>query len=168
MKRLLTLLLLWPSLAFAQTKFVMVDVGEGQAVFFQRSEKAILIDAGPVTKAPLVLARLKAHGVKDLQIMVLTHPHPDHASGYFRLKEAFPRAMIYHNCKELGTGERVPFMRWLLDDLKNNPNAKCLGQGQILKWQGIDFTALWPPKKRQRQIKEQSIVLLAKIGKVKP
>ncbi|MDX2470224.1 MAG: MBL fold metallo-hydrolase [SAR324 cluster bacterium] len=158
--------LLWPSLVFAQTKFVMVDVGEGQTVFFQVGPKAILIDPGPVNKASLVLERLKAHGVVDLQVVVVTHPHPDHASAYFRIKEAFPKAKIYHNCIQLQEGQRVPVMRWLVDDLAKNKNAACLGQGQKFVWQGFHFSALWPPKAPQRHINDHSIVLFAQFNGV--
>ena len=120
-----------------------------------------------MSKAPLLLQRLKAHGVSDLQIMIVTHLHPDHASAYFRIKEAYPNVTVYHGCKSVREGKRTPIIRWLQDDLKSNPNGHCLEKGQKINWLGLQFQSLWPSKGHQRHLNDDSIVLFGQVGAVK-
>ncbi|MEX0620771.1 MAG: MBL fold metallo-hydrolase [Solirubrobacterales bacterium] len=57
--------------------------------------KMCLIDPGPANTAVNVIAALEALGVAELDSIVLTHVHFDHAGGTGRLAGRFPDATIY-------------------------------------------------------------------------
>lgn len=62
----------------ARTTLTFLDVGEGAATLLQvRSGPTVLVDAGP---APLART-LRAHGVRRLDLLILSHGHADHVAG---------------------------------------------------------------------------------------
>lgn len=54
----------------------------------------ILIDCGPASSSAAVDAALTAHGVEDLEWILFTHIHLDHAGGAGQVARRFPRARI--------------------------------------------------------------------------
>jgi competence protein ComEC len=83
-----------------------LDVGEGAATLVQIPDgPTILIDAGPL---PLG-ATLRAHGVKKIDLLVLSHGHADHVAGLADVIGRFP----------IGTAllPRPPTPSTTLDDL---------------------------------------------------
>ena len=63
------------------------NVGEGQAVLLQRGEHAVLVDTGHAGQTGSIIKRMHALGIHTLDYLFLTHLHPDHASGLFRVQE---------------------------------------------------------------------------------
>lgn len=58
---------------------VFLDVGQGDSILVMGTGFTMLIDGGP---DPLVLAdKLRAYGVRELDLLVITHPHADHVRG---------------------------------------------------------------------------------------
>lgn len=59
---------------------VVLDVGQGDAILIHGGDdRYALVDGGP--DELVLLDRLRAYGVDDLDLLVLTHVHADHASG---------------------------------------------------------------------------------------
>jgi competence protein ComEC len=57
----------------------VLDVGQGDAILIRDGGQAVLVDTGP---DPVVLRQALARaGVRDLDGVVLTHPHADHVGG---------------------------------------------------------------------------------------
>lgn len=87
---------LWPKPAL----FVMLDVGQGDALFFRSSSgRVLLVDGGgPIGEGEsgdflgnLVLRPfLAAAGVKRIDAMLVTHPDQDHYLGFEPLLDFFP------------------------------------------------------------------------------
>ncbi|MCL5772776.1 MAG: DNA internalization-related competence protein ComEC/Rec2 [Firmicutes bacterium] len=81
-----------------------LNVGEGECAFLSLpGGEKVLIDAGPVyhvkTKdidygKKVVVPYLKRKGVKRLDLVVITHPHSDHAGGMRKVLENFPAGLI--------------------------------------------------------------------------
>ena len=61
-------------------------VGEGP--------RRVCIDCGPASSGDAVMAGLATHGVEDLEWLLLTHVHLDHAGGAGRLAREFPTMRI--------------------------------------------------------------------------
>ncbi len=57
--------------------------------------KPALIDPGPANTADHLIAELSAMGITELDSIVLTHIHFDHAAGTSKLAERFPEATVY-------------------------------------------------------------------------
>lgn len=58
---------------------IALDVGQGDALLVRSGERNLLVDGGP--SASLLLPMLADRGVRRLDIVLLTHAHPDHCAG---------------------------------------------------------------------------------------
>ncbi|KAA3657677.1 MAG: MBL fold metallo-hydrolase, partial [Calditrichaeota bacterium] len=69
----------------------MFDVGQGDATLLQFPDrKSMLIDAGPVFPGydpgeEVILPYLQENGIRQLDLIVVTHPHLDHFGGFLTL-----------------------------------------------------------------------------------
>lgn len=59
---------------------LLPDVGQGHGVALVQGDRAVVVDAGPPDQKALDQA-LKAQGVREIEILVLTHPDLDHCGG---------------------------------------------------------------------------------------
>lgn len=55
-----------------------IDVGQGDSTLFQTSKGSILVDCGESEYGEVVVAYLKAQGIKELEYFIITHPDSDH------------------------------------------------------------------------------------------
>lgn len=87
--RLLLLALLLPVVtpAAAQTEVRFLDVGQGDAVLIRSQGKTALIDTGPAND---LAGKLRGLGVRQIDLLVITHPHLDHLGGADAVIGAFP------------------------------------------------------------------------------
>jgi glyoxylase-like metal-dependent hydrolase (beta-lactamase superfamily II) len=60
-----------------------------------RGETALVVDPGPASTIPHLVAELKRRSVLRLDAILLTHIHIDHAGGTGDLLEAFPETPVY-------------------------------------------------------------------------
>jgi len=143
----------------APFRLIALDVGEGQSILLQRGQHGVLIDTGHAGKARHVLQQLKAYGVTQLDYLVLTHLHPDHASGYFRIREAFPNLpTLVHNLSFANTS--VPDMvRWVAEALESDPYREQFREGNLLNWQGLVLKPLWPQHSYGDNMNDNSLVI---------
>jgi len=143
----------------APFRLIALDVGEGQSILLQRGQHGVLIDTGHAGKARQVLQQLETYGVTQLDYLVLTHLHPDHASGYFRIREAYPSLpTLVHNLSFTDTG--VPDMvRWVAEALEIDPHRRQFRQGDQLNWQGVVIKSLWPQDSTGANMNDSSIVI---------
>jgi len=140
-------------------RLIALDVGEGQSILLQRGRRGVLIDTGHAGKAQMVLQRLQTYGVSQLDYLVLTHLHPDHASGYFRIREAFPHLpTLAHDLPFTDT--QVPDMtRWVADALANDPYRRQFRGGDQFDWQGLVIKSLWPQDPSGTDLNDSSLVV---------
>lgn len=80
------------------THVVVFDVGQGDAVLIRTaSGDDILIDGGPDDRVVDKLAAYLPPGDRDLELVVLTHPHADHLVGLLAVLERFSVRRIVHS-----------------------------------------------------------------------
>ncbi|WP_456415655.1 ComEC/Rec2 family competence protein [Thiolapillus sp.] len=144
----------------AEPRLVMLDVGEGQALLLQQGARGVLIDTGHPGVSRRLLARLGALGVKRLDYLILTHLHPDHAGGYFRLREAFPRTPVLYSGHPLPADVRPDLVRWVNDALAQDAHRRLLRAGEDISWQGMHIEVLWPEAFSGDNLNRHSLVLL--------
>ena len=95
---LLCLPLFWPPTALppvGQAQVWLLDVGQGLAVLVRTREHALLYDAGPAVPgfdsgARIVLPSLRYLGVRQLDLLLLSHADRDHTGGAQALLDALP------------------------------------------------------------------------------
>src|SRR5690606_16752620 len=93
-----------------------------------RGEKGtFLVDPGPLSTIPRLLADLGRLGVKRLDYVLLTHIHIDHAGGAGALLAAYPGARVI--CHPEGSGHLVnPERLWQGSRKVLGPLAEAYGE----------------------------------------
>jgi competence protein ComEC len=77
-------------------KVHFIDVGQGDAILIQTPlGQNMLVDAGDNDYGSLVVNYLISQGIKDLDVVVGTHPHADHIGGLDTVLNRFPVKNIY-------------------------------------------------------------------------
>lgn len=68
----------------------VIDVGKADSIYIRCKDKNILIDAGERDIYKTVNEYLRKNNVKELDLLVATHPHSDHIGGIPAVIEEFP------------------------------------------------------------------------------
>jgi len=119
-----------------------LNVGQGDCEWIKTPDgQDILIDAGKEVAGPIVLTYLQSHGVKDLEVVVLTHPDDDHVGGLVRVLQDLPvKEVVYSGQPSSGD---------LYDKFTQAISAKAIPTvvaraGQTFAWGPVSATVLNP------------------------
>ncbi|MDW5563509.1 MAG: ComEC/Rec2 family competence protein [Methanomassiliicoccus sp.] len=75
-----------------------IDVGQGDAELIKTAEgRNVLIDAGPSSAGPTLVAFLRSHNATILDAFVLTHPDADHIGGAKDVLDACTVLAVYQS-----------------------------------------------------------------------
>lgn len=129
--------LLFPSrdeLAQGEAELVLIDVGQGLSALVRTREHAVLVDAGPGFSSgydagrSAVLPTLRALGVSQLDVLIVSHGDNDHAGGAAAVKRAYAPSQVLVSREKPEAGERPceAGSRWNFD--------------------GVSFELLHPPE----------------------
>jgi len=90
-----------PYLSHDKFKVTFLDVGQGDAALVELpDQKVMLIDAGPEKSESgrrVIAPYLWANGIRRIDYLVSTHPHPDHFGGFPYLMDNFKIGEIWLN-----------------------------------------------------------------------
>ncbi|WP_181296713.1 DNA internalization-related competence protein ComEC/Rec2 [Pseudomonas sp. Q2-TVG4-2] len=118
--------------AAGQAEVWVFDVGQGLAVLVRTHEHALLYDAGPRygdfdIGERVVFPSLRALGIADLDMLLLSHADSDHAGGAQAIQRQMPAARVLS-----GEPGRLPA----------SLNAEACRSGASWEWDRVSFT-LW-------------------------
>lgn len=149
-------------MAAADLLLVVFDVGMGQSVLLVDNDHGMLIDTGLARYVPHVLEHMRFHGVRELDYLVLTHLHPDHAAGYFGLRKVWSKTSVFYNCHDLEGIESSSRELILKIDaaLKQDPLRSCFLTWDSLQWRGHLLQVLWPETTEGKDLNNNSLLLL--------
>lgn len=71
-----------------------LDVGQGDSTLIKTPKENILIDGGEVGQGEIVAGYLKEQGVRQIDILLSTHPHSDHIGGLQYILSEIPVKMV--------------------------------------------------------------------------
>ncbi len=148
----------------ATLRIVVIDVGQGASVLLQRERHGILIDTGVPTSTAHVLERMAAYGVGTLDYLILTHLHPDHAGGYFRIRKAFPEAVVVDNNHPLSPRAQPFVIHLYADALRRDPRRRIMNAPDEIIWRGVTIKAIWPFRFFSQNLNRFSLVLSVEFG----
>jgi len=76
----------------------MLNVGQGDAILIETPEQTVLVDTSDVDERDKLAKELKKANVKNIDKVILTHPHADHIGGMDVLFDGgYKIGMIYDN-----------------------------------------------------------------------
>lgn len=104
----------WPLLCFMalffsqntspKFQFILLDVGQGQAIFLQHQQYHMMIDTGGHYREDefsigeqIILPFLSAQQATTLDILLLSHLDHDHSGAYFKIKDQLQVKQLYAN-----------------------------------------------------------------------
>lgn len=125
-------------------KIHFIDVEEGESVLVQTPEgKNVLIDAGNLITGFNVVKYLESAGVKYLDHLIFTHPHPDHIGGAFFIAQMMDVGSVYDNGQPF---DDTDILRWYSTLIRSKENYEKLRMGDTLTLDDVRLRVLWPPK----------------------
>lgn len=123
-------------------RFIAIDVGQGDAILIQTPDhQDILIDGGPSTAVVEKLGKFLVPGNRDIELMVLTHPHADHVNGLVAVTEQFTvRAVLLTNVRY----RQIAYEAWIdqLEKQKTIRHIAVSGRRFMIGQAALDI--LWP------------------------
>jgi competence protein ComEC len=114
-------------------------VGQGDATLVQHEGAAVLVDTGP-PDGP-ILARLRAAGVRALDVLVVTHAQADHEGGASAVLSRYPVRLVLDG----GDGAATPAHR-AIDAVATRRGVRVVAPdaGQRIRAGPIELDVLWP------------------------
>jgi competence protein ComEC len=116
----------------------VLDVGQGLAVHVQTAGRDLLYDAGPAYSADadagdrLIVPYLRAIGVRELDVLMISHQDKDHEGGAGAVAAALPVRLL---------SSSLPDIHPLRGSVTTD--ERCL-DGQRWEWDGVRFEVLHP------------------------
>ncbi|MBA3033522.1 MAG: DNA internalization-related competence protein ComEC/Rec2 [Gammaproteobacteria bacterium] len=121
----------------------VLDVGQGQALHVQTATHDLIFDTGPGFTADadsgnrILVPYLRATGVQQLDMLMVSHSDMDHAGGAASLMAAVPIGGFVSSLPEL----HPLWQKSALDGWRNE--RRCL-DGDAWEWDGVRFRVLHP------------------------
>ncbi|MFC1949519.1 DNA internalization-related competence protein ComEC/Rec2 [Chloroflexota bacterium] len=82
-----------------------LDVGEGDAILIQKGSQQILVDGGPSPRAiALALSEEMPFWDRTIDLVILTHPHADHATGLLEVLNRYEVKQVLFPALEYESG----------------------------------------------------------------
>ncbi|HKQ30110.1 MAG TPA: DNA internalization-related competence protein ComEC/Rec2, partial [Burkholderiales bacterium] len=127
--------------------FGMLDVGQGLAAVLRTQHHTLVYDTGPRfsdsfdTGEAAVVPYVYSQGLRDIDLLVVSHADNDHRGGAESVLRAFPRARVLSSAPDL------PF-----------PNDACVS-GAAWRWDDVEFEILHPANAERDRHNNSSCVL---------
>ncbi len=128
-------------------KVTLIDVGQGDAILVEfPGRKTMLVDGGGFPDSPfdvgekVVSPVLWRKGIRRLDVLVLTHPHPDHLAGLAAVAGNFAVGEFW----EADPAPDDPAYAELLKRLPRSAIRRCLSRGFRWRTGGVTVEALHP------------------------
>ena len=139
-----------------------LDVGQGDSVLFRTDGGDILVDAGPESHQDLLCLRLEELGVRELTLMILSHPDEDHIGGADGVLAQIPTKEVWLS----GAPMENESAKRLLSVMEEKAiPTRLVRAHDALTVGGVDFRVLMPFSNQNAEGgNESSIVLTVDYG----
>ena len=146
------------------TRVYFLDVGQGDCTLFRTGGGDVLLDAGPEAAQETLCRKLRSMGVREIALLVLSHPDEDHVGGADAVLEAFPTGAILTNGATDGTESND---RLLATAARLEISVQTAAAGEQFRYGEVLFTVLSPAEGADLTAgNDASLVLRAQIGEI--
>lgn len=121
---------------------IALDVGQGDSILIQKGDYQILIDGGPDDKVIEKLGNFMPINDREIEMVILTHPHADHLNGLLTVLDRYKVDQIRMTKK---THTSVAYKEFLTKIKEKNILVKTpqAGENEVLSF-GAKMIFLWP------------------------
>ncbi|MDO5015161.1 MAG: ComEC/Rec2 family competence protein [Clostridia bacterium] len=142
-----------------------IDVGQGDCALIKCDDKYMLIDAGDSSAVSKIESHLKAVGCKELDYVIITHPHADHIGGMPQIINDFKVNNVV--IPDISS-ENLPSTKTFINTLKAIKESKA----KVFKAQDTDEfdfgnakVEIFSPKTKNDSLNNLSVVMKITYGK---
>jgi competence protein ComEC len=142
------------------------DVGEGEAIYLETpTDEKILVDTGNPISGHDVVDFLKKRGIRSLDAIFITHPHPDHMGGIFHILPRFDVGSVYDNGQPIPENPDSEIYRWYEEAVRYG-NYSAVKAGDLFQYGDVKIQVLWPRSPLSSDWNANSLVLKVVYGDV--
>ncbi|OGL47848.1 MAG: hypothetical protein A2161_19550 [Candidatus Schekmanbacteria bacterium RBG_13_48_7] len=165
---IITLVLYGVSADTQPAEIHFINVGYGDSIFIKISSGyTILIDGGYQEQGANVLKYLEQHcRKKSLDMMICTHPHPDHIGGLITIAKNYTVHSLISNM-DFTLNDQLSVLKEIVSKKNQNSQTIALTRGSVIyPVQDVKITVL-NPQKITDDLNYSSLVLMVEIFKFK-
>ncbi len=121
-----------------------IDVGQGDCVLVCTPDRhSVLVDAGDEENSDRVVSYLTKHGVRRVDLLVITHPHADHIGGLPAVLAEFGVSRVIDSGRPHGS----PVYERVLSEIERRRIEYEVAQDERSPsvCRDVEFEVLWPP-----------------------
>jgi len=141
-----------------------IDVGQADCILLLAGDTAVLIDGGNTDTSAEVVSYLRRYGVKDVDLMVNTHPHGDHIGGLPAVLSGFPVETVWTSTLNY---DSYTFDRFMNLAREQDAKIEIPTPGTVYQEDGLLLTVLGPVGTNYEDLNDTSLVLMAQFGEKK-
>lgn len=120
-----------------------LDVGQGDAILIRTPDNQdILIDGGPDNNVLLYLGQILPFWDRDIELMILTHPHDDHVAGLVDVLERYEVKQIIYEQVEYDNPNYKKFQELIVE--KNIPHRESFYGDQLELSENLYLETIYP------------------------
>lgn len=122
-----------------------LDIGQGDATLIRTPKgQDIIIDGGPDNSLSKKLGAYLPFGDRDIEMMILSHPHSDHITGLIEVLKYYTVRELITTGVYCGTSECKEFEKIIKE--KNIPVRLIEHRQEIVIEDGVSFDVIFPDK----------------------
>ncbi len=141
-----------------------IDVGQGSSALIQSGDKGILIDSGEWDYSEKVIDYINSCGIDELEYVIISHPHSDHAGGMEDILNEFPvGTVLMPELSQINIPTTKLYENLLLCIERNNISALICEYGDTFNFDGISFSILGPVE-QVKDLNDMSLIVKARVG----
>ena len=144
-----------------QLKIHYINVGQGDSILIQQGSSNMLIDTGTNASTSSLMSYLKNQNIKEINFLVLTHPHEDHVGGADAVIRGFDIGTIY---MPKVTSNTKTFKDVVSAMISKGLKATQPNPGGTFKLGGANCTILSPINTNSKDLNTYSIVIRLTFG----
>ncbi|MFH0905622.1 MAG: ComEC/Rec2 family competence protein [bacterium] len=120
-----------------------LNVGEGDAILLRTpDQRFVLIDGGPTSRTVYLLDQVIPAWRRRLALIVLTHPHADHAAGLVEIAKRYPIDEFLFNGSAYSTETYQALLSQI--NLQHIP-TNVVDPSDRYNFDGVSLAAIYPP-----------------------
>lgn len=135
---------------------VMLDVGQGDSILISSNGEAALIDTGTEMGSRGLLNDIRSYGVDELDALIISHSHDDHAGGAEYLLKNFEVENVI--VPQFASDEKVTDLNKAMT--ASGADIYTATEGMIVRIGDFDLTVLYSDN-TDEDINNRSIILMA-------